>query len=278
MAAQAEVLGPWRDDDGEASAAASRLDPGSGAFREAVLVGQHAVAAFGSPDAGSNAPDLAANRATLATIAGWVDAHAPLGGQAGGRFLDAGCGPGGLLLALAPRFGVAVGLDVRLSVLRLARHLAETGRARVPFRVEGRTFEPVRIEARTALVTLVQGDVAWPPFVAESFGVVSALSLVDTVQDPLYVLGQLDALVAPGGLLVVASPYQWEPGATPPAAWWSDGGAATLRRALAGAHPALPHVRYEVVDDATDLAWTLPGTRRMSFRYHLDAVAARKLG
>jgi SAM-dependent methyltransferase len=128
-------------------------------------------------------------------------------------------------------------------------------------------------------IHLVQGDVLHPPFEAEAFPAVLALSLLDTVPEPFVAFGQLDALLAPGGLLLVGTPYSWDPRVTDPRGWWSGPAEAdpgTLRNLLAGRHPGLPHLRYEVLREERRVPWTVPGHDRLVYRYFLDLVLARK--
>jgi SAM-dependent methyltransferase len=176
----------------------------------------------------------------------------------------------------------ALGLDLRLDVLRLARRMADAGEALIPFCAEGRRFTPLRLTARSRLrpssIHLVLGDVLSPPLEAEAFPLVAALSLLDTVVDPIFALGQLDALLSPGGLLLIGTPYSWDARVTPPGEWWSTSratGAETLRAALSGRSAVLPHLSYEILEQA-DLPWAVPGHSRLMYRFVLDTVLARK--
>jgi len=292
LAAQAADLPPGGPSFAPEEAEALReritaLEPGSAAFREATFPAPYALAHF--PDAaGPLGDELPGNLGTIATLASWLARHAAPAGVAAPCLLEAGCGPGAFLHAAAPLFPAGVvGLDLRLGVLRLARRLADRGEAVVAFRTEGRRVEPLRVSlpsssrAPAESVHLVQGDVLAPPFEAESFPAVAALSLLDTVPDPVVALGQLDALLVPGGLLLLASPWSWEAHVTPPAAWWSGPAATageTLRALLAGRHPSLPHLRYELLEEADGLTWSLPGHVRLVHRFRLEAVLARKDG
>jgi SAM-dependent methyltransferase len=290
LAAQADDLPPAGpsfapEEAGALCARALALEPESDAFREATFAAPYALAHFPG-SAGPLEEGLSGNRATFGTLAGWLARHAEPVAGAAPCLLEAGCGPGAFLHVAAPLFPAgALGLDLRIGVLRLARRLADRGEAGVAFRVEGRRIEPVRISlppsarAPADAIHLVQGDVLDPPFEPESFPAVAALSLLDTVPDPLVALGQLDALLAPGGLLLLASPWSWEAGITPPGAWWSGPGATAgevLRALLAGRHPALPHLRYELLEEADRLPWALPGHGRLLHRFFLEAVLARK--
>ena len=261
---------------------AGDLDPMGDTFREVSHLALHAMAHFpgGVEHLGS---ELGCNRMVLETVRDWLqDEGRPQPGCA----LEAGCGPGAVLRVAAPLFEQgALGLDLRIGTLRLARRMVESGEAFLPFCAEGRRFEPVRIQAeeaqrpRAGSLHLVEGDVLAPPLEAEAFQAVIAMSLLDSVADPLFALGQLDALLAPGGLLLLGTPYSWDMRVTPPQAWWSASGTSsesTLRQALAGNHPVLPHLRYEILREAPRLAWALPGHGRLVYRFFLHMVLARK--
>lgn len=292
LAAQAAALPPdgpsYAPVEGEPlRRAAEALEPGGDPFREALFLGAHALAHF-PIGAGPFEEHLRGNLRTVSALARWLGRHPAPAGAPAGCLLEAGCGPGAFLHAAAPLFPAgALGLDLRAGVLRLARRLADHGEAVVPVRVEGRRFEAARVAVPAASragaggIALVQGDVLAPPFEAGAFPAVAALSLLDTVVDPIVALGQLDALLAPGGLLLLASPWSWDERATPPEEWWSGSSLASgplLRAALAGRHPALPHLRYEPLEEADGLAWSVPGHARLVHRFALDAVLARKAG
>lgn len=258
------------------------LDPASDAFREARLLGQHAAAQYPESRACIGLDDgLADNVATLAALERLVRSAAPPSDAPIPAILDAGCGPGRLAMDLADAAPAgAVAFDLRIAPLRLAAAIASGRDARVGFLAEGRRFEPLTIPGRRpgGPVRGVQGDVLAPPFPAESFAAVIAVSLLDTVHDPIVALGQLDALLAPGGVLLLASPWAWDPAVTPPAWWLGDAAMSSgdaLCRALAGQSPALPHLDCEVLH-RSDLPWALPGNARLVHRYRLEAVLARK--
>jgi SAM-dependent methyltransferase len=260
----------------------SVLDPASEAYREARLLGQHSAAQH--PEACRAlglADELAGNVQTMGRLADLARSH-PLPPDAPvPAILDVGCGTGRMAADLSDVAQAgSVGMDLRVSLLRVASAVSSGWGAQVGFRSEGTRFEPLAIPAHPATgpVRFVQGDILAPPFPAESFAAVVAVSLLDTVHDPLVALGQLDALLAPGGLLLLATPWQWEPTVTPPDSWFataSSGSGEYLRTALAGQNPVLPHLSYELLAEC-DLPWALPGHRRLVHRYSLDTVLARK--
>ncbi len=67
----------------------------------------------------------------------------------------------------------------------------------------------------------VLADATDPPFAPASFGAVLLINAIDSVRDPSLLLGQADALLQPGGTLLLTSPFSWSPEITP-AAWTFD--------------------------------------------------------
>lgn len=265
------------------TAEALRLCKEAGDDPEAALPAQYALAHF--PEAVTDAAlvdslDLRGNGGLISRVRGWL-AGALGRGAIPGHALEVGCGPGGLLETVgAPFVGGVVGFDVRLSMLRVARRLLGEGAVTLPFRAEGRRFVPIELRREPASVPInfVQGDLVAPPLEAESFPLVCAMSLIDTVPDPVFAVGQLDALTAPGGLLLLGAPWHWEPRVTHPGAWWSTAQSTAddvLRAALRGEHPDLPHLRYELLDQATE-TWSIPGHARVTHRYRVELTLARK--
>lgn len=62
----------------------------------------------------------------------------------------------------------------------------------------------------------VLGDALDPPFRAASFDAVLAINLLDSCRDPFLLLQQADALLRPGGTLVLSAPFHWRDEVTPP--------------------------------------------------------------
>ncbi len=256
-------------------------------FAEILFLGQHALAHFPN-SAALQYEELECNLEFFRTMRRWMEQNEAPKDSPLSCALEIGCGPGAFVQAVAPLFSTgALGLDLRISLLLLARRMADCGGAFIAFCSEGRRFEPIRISVPSDLaaepgqVHFVQGDIAAPPLDAESFPAVIALSLLDSVSDPFFALGQLDALLAPRGLLLVGTPYSWDPRTTGRAEWWSHPGATggeTLRATLGGKNPVLPYLRYEVLAQADRMCWAIPGHSRLVYRFFLDVVLARKCG
>ncbi|MFN8533355.1 MAG: class I SAM-dependent methyltransferase [Dehalococcoidia bacterium] len=100
-----------------------------------------------------------------------------------GPMLDAGCGPGLLLAALAGRGERVVGVDLSLAMTRQAAQRAPA----------------------------VAGALEALPFGGGRFGVVIAAGAVEYVADDRAALGELARLVRPGGLLLATFPNRFSP-------------------------------------------------------------------
>lgn len=224
---------------------------------------------------------LKQNEDTLWTLGDHIVRHSPMADAT--RFLDVGCGPGGLVSRVA---GLAkswhcFGFDLRVGVLRIAARLNGGGHVVVPYRAEGNRFVNAVVGPTSysrSPVTWVQGDLVHPPFRGESFDVVAAMSLLDTLPNPWFGLGQLDALLSPGGVLVLATPYHWEPDVVPEHWWYCADGVPSeqvVRAALRGEMRHVLDLNYDIVMQC-ELPWALPAGDRLVHHYELDVVVARK--
>jgi SAM-dependent methyltransferase/uncharacterized protein YbaR (Trm112 family) len=142
----------------------------------------------------------------------------------GGLLLEPGCGAGRTLLDLAAARpeALVLGCDIHLATLRMARRAVVGGRLRYARRRIGLVYD--RREAATALPGAERVDV-WAcdatclPFAPGGMAQVTALNLLDCVPDPAGLLAGLAAQLAPGGRLLLATPFDWATRATPVQGW-----------------------------------------------------------
>jgi SAM-dependent methyltransferase len=273
---QGPMLAPaWRAQDPAALALAcwqaGAADPAGAVFRERTLEGVFALAHY--PEQAS-VPEVAAalrgNPASLARLGVWLDRHERP--ETGEPAIEVGCGPGRFLFELAPRCRAGViGFDLRVGMLSLAQRLLERGTVSLPWRRDGRTFEPLAVSAPPACggpIALVQGSLFGSALAPRVHPLVAALSLIDIVRDPDAAVAALDALVAPGGLLLIATPYQWDAAVTPPDRWWRAPEAHLCAR--------LDALGYARLEEEAALPWAIPSHARLVHHYALHAVLARK--
>lgn len=214
-----------------------------------------------------------------------LEAALALGGEAPeGPALDAGCAVGRAALALAERRGgLVLGVDLGFAMLRLAR-AALRGRARYPLRREGLVYERRRLEGRfpgAERVDFWACDFERLPFADGAFALALALNTLDCSPSPLAHLAALTAVLAPGGALRLATPFDWSPATTPFEAWVgghsqrseAGGRGEAALRALIGAAPGLE--RLELLAERGDIRWRLRVHDRHAVEYRLHAIAAR---
>jgi len=186
--------------------------------------------------------------------------------------VELGCSAGRIAHALAGTARHVVGVDLGLPILRLARRVLAGEPVAYERRVIGRHYQPARAVAPHAVsnITLACGDALDPPLVPRAYQRVVALNLLDSVRDPLQLLGVCDALCEPGGELIVSSPYAWQTSIT------------ELDKQLGGADPAAALVAHltpgYTIEDEAELAWTLRRDSRSEVTYRVHYLRARKAG
>ena len=185
--------------------------------------------------------------------------------------LELGCSVGRGLAALAGGAGLVVGLDHDPAALRLARRLLRGERVDWPRRAIGRSYRPTQFEGLAVPgVALVCGEVLDPPLAPGSFDRVAALNLLDSVSAPRALLHQAHQLCAPGGELLLCTPYAWRSGVT------------TEGERLGGDDPAqelkteAAALGWAVEDEVPRLPWTLRRDARAASLYEVHWLRARR--
>jgi len=138
----------------------------------------------------------------------------------GGRALDVGAACGRVTFDLARDHRMAWGIDASATLVAAAREVQRAGRARYKAVVEGMLHRDcdVPVEAPPNARFAVADALALP-FPDGAFDTVVGLNLVDRVPDPRRALDELARVTAPGGLLIVGSPYTWKEEFTPREQW-----------------------------------------------------------
>jgi SAM-dependent methyltransferase len=118
-------------------------------------------------------------------------------------------------------------------------------------------------------VQLVCADALDAPFPPGSFERVVALNLLDNVPSPRALLHHLHLLAAPGGEIVLSSPFAWRDGIV------------EANERLAGPDPASA-LHEEIrqlgwrIEDSGDIAWTLRRDARSASVYQVHYLRARR--
>jgi SAM-dependent methyltransferase len=203
--------------------------------------------------------------------------------------VEAGCSIGSDLRALAAVAERVVGFDGYITPLRLARQQITGAPIHIPTRDEGRGFSyasdalTLRPNRR---ISLVCADALDPPFLPESVDVVLATNLIDNVPSPINLLGQMDAILRPGGLLIIASPFNWVDEITPMNEQLAGGldptfqgmdSAAAIAELMGGKSSYHTHLRHEVLE-TQDVTWRVVEHKRCQVQYRVHVCALRKKG
>ncbi len=146
-----------------------------------------------------------------------------LAGEVAGPVVELGAAAGGVTRCLAEWLDTPVlGLDLSAPLARFAARALRGGRQGFPLRMAGTAYAERHVltqpPARGAAMVWL-ADAAAPPIADGTAGLVVALNLIDCVADPGAVLRGAAALLRPGGKLVLATPCDWSPAATPPENW-----------------------------------------------------------
>lgn len=228
-------------------------------------------------------PEIASEVPLRATLRELLATYAPPGAALA---VEAGCGIGPDLPALRTVADAVIALDGTISSARVARSLVAGEAVPLLARREGRRFTTAEDVARAPLsgVTVIVGNAMEMPLRDACADVVLAANLVDSIYDPLRLISELDRVLAPGGLLLLTSPFAWEDGITPPEAQLGGstipafaalGSEAALQAVLRGETPWLSSLRYELLE-TRDVAWTLRDHARGTSTYDVHVLAARK--
>jgi SAM-dependent methyltransferase/uncharacterized protein YbaR (Trm112 family) len=240
------------------------------------------------------APADAAGDRTAGSIVRVLDTALELVRDAGrtigdGPVIDLGTGPGRAALELAGRCaGPVIGTDLGPHLLGLGAQVARTGRVRFPLRRGGLRYDwrefavPLPGAARTDFWI---ADAVRLPFGSETFAAAVALNLLDCVYAPLDLLAEIARVVRPGGLVVLASPYDWTGAATPVEAWIgghsprgfeAGSSSALLRRLLTpGDHPAAL-AGFRLLAESAAVPWQVRMHDRSTVAYRLHLIVAER--
>ena len=139
------------------------------------------------------------------------------------RALDMGCAVGRSAFELARTVPRVVAVDFSSAFIAAARGLKATGRARCSVVIEGeRTLDlPVRVpeDVDRSRVEFEVGDATSLRSDLGTFDVVLAANLICRLPEPRKFLDRLPSLVAPGGQLLLATPFSWLREHTPEEHW-----------------------------------------------------------
>jgi SAM-dependent methyltransferase len=204
-----------------------------------------------------------------------------------GNAIDVGCSVGRTTFDLTERTDdLVLGVDINFPMLQVAQTVLRTGVVRYPERRVGVVYDRCEFEVRfdgADRVDFWACDALALPFPTRSFSCVVALNVLDCVLSPCGFLDSVADLLTAGGTAVLATPYDWSPGATPVEAWigghsqrGDDHGASEplLRSLLTpGAHPQSSG-RLRLTAEIQHVPWRARLHERSIVEYTVHVVAA----
>lgn len=153
--------------------------------------------------------------------------------------LDVGCAVGRSSFELARTIPRVIGIDYSQAFVEAARAMQAGGHLDGAVASEGDRLQAFRAEIPPGIdvgrVEFETGDATDLRAGLAGFDVVLAANLLCRLPEPAKFLSRLPELVAPGGQLLLATPFSWLPEFTPRAHWIGGAGEASwevLRRTL----------------------------------------------
>ena len=194
-----------------------------------------------------------------------------------GPVLDAGCSVGGTTFALAERTGaLTVGVDLNFAMLRIASRALREGRVRYARRRVGLAYDRRELEVEPSeRAGFWCADLAALPFAEGTFALTASLNVIDCVTAPRETLLELSRVTR--GDVIIATPYDWSPSATPIEGWL---GGHSQRGAHRGeSEPVLRALLAEagltIVAEEPRVPWRVRLHERSSVDYDVHVVVAR---
>jgi SAM-dependent methyltransferase len=142
------------------------------------------------------------------------------------RALDIGCAVGRFTFELTRVADEVIGVDNSKRFILTARSIAERRSIKTHIHESGAKFSSCRLllpkGVRPSKVRFQVCDAQkLEIFAKKSFDIVAAVNLICRLSSPLAFLNQLPRIVAPGGQLVIASPFSWLKEYTSPREWFT---------------------------------------------------------
>lgn len=186
-----------------------------------------------------------------------------------GRALDLGCKTGRSTWELARAFDEVTGLDFTARNIRLAIELQENGNMQYIFPKEGElvsyhqiNLKDLDMEALTGKVAFYQADASNLKDLYTGYDLILLNDILDEMYNPAKLLNQVHERLNAGGMLVIASSYNWDEERTEKNNWVGgyreDGEPVWTREAL----NQMLSEHFEQIDKDEHLPSVLPYSKR----------------
>ncbi|MCK5913923.1 MAG: putative 4-mercaptohistidine N1-methyltransferase [Desulfuromusa sp.] len=246
-------------------------------------------------------PDIAAQYArygTDAAVAQYCDAHygsdnfgvanfpqkmvqictAALAEKPQGTALDLGCAVGRTSFELATHFDQVTGIDLSSRFIDIAQRIQKSGKICYQLPEEGDIISDhevfladLNLAETASKITFTQGNARYLEECFCDYDLVLASNLIDRCPEPRKFLAGVHQRLVIGGLLVIASPYNWLEHYTPHKQWL--GGrfrAGTPLTSLEGLKKKLSK-HFTMIDKPQDVEFVIRETAR-TFHHNISQV------
>ncbi len=211
-----------------------------------------------------------------------------------GVMLDLGCAVGRTTVELAARFArPTLGIDLDIAMLRRARRIRDSGIVSYPRRRIGLAYDRRTFGIAERFAGRASNDVDYwccdataLPFAADRGALLTSLNLLDCVASPLTALQETVRALAPGGVAVLATPFDWSPAATPMEGWIGGhsqraahrgAGDTLLRQVLTSEADSALGGGVRLLAERPALPWQVRLHERSTVHYRSDVVAIEKI-
>jgi SAM-dependent methyltransferase len=193
--------------------------------------------------------------------------------------IDLGCSVGRYTFELARMSRFVVGLDLRFKSILAAAQFQRQGGVVYNRRRRALLFEEVKTDFEPPQnVLFIAGNAIEPPFLKESFDLLAGLNLLDNIKMPRIILGQINALLRNGGILILGSPYDWRLDICKITEWLESemmSAPEMVRGILEG--KVLPEYSLDyTIESETDIIWPLKNHDRYWSTYNVNLIRAIK--
>lgn len=192
------------------------------------------------------------------------------------RALDIGTNVGGMALRLAKHAHNVIGIDTSFNSVLTARKIqCGTPELQTSYHryVDGHHYEEYTITHQVSNSEFLVASLYHLPY-NDQFDLISALNVIDVVEDPREFLSILAAQVRVGGLLLLTSPYSWGSDDVPIDNWL---GASAEHSSADATREAIEQLGFTIVDEQDDVPWVLREHQRWYRVFLNHCILARKL-
>lgn len=202
--------------------------------------------------------------------------------------LDTGCAVGRSTFEVAHQCGgIALGIDLNFSLLRVAQKVLRDGRICFPLKRTGVVYDRHEYAMEfenTTKVDFWACDASALPFASESFNFVTALNVLDAVNSPATFLQSVNDTLAADGNLLLSTPYDWSP-PVPIQNWFGghsqrrqhQGSSETvLRKHLSPDHSSPLNLKLEITAEIEHHPWHVRVHSRRTAHYDAHILACKK--